>query len=224
MANFQKLQLSLILRVSGQICQILQISAAIHRILPIPPGSLNSHPKSPSKKPAKPFSQKISQPTPPPKKTLGPHYASPADSIARLSSTIYRLPFPSQPFSYLLHVSLEITLEHRLKTAQLIQQNIPYVSLHIDIERNNFKVTNKQYVQMMGLGNYFMIYKTLQENEWDKLKYIWLRPLRNIKDYLQKSDRMSRDCKVFWEQALASFLERNFCLQFTETGGIWRIR
>jgi hypothetical protein len=35
MANFQKLQLSLILRVAGQIWQILQISAAICRILQI---------------------------------------------------------------------------------------------------------------------------------------------------------------------------------------------
>ena len=32
------------------------------------------------------------------------------------------------------------------------------------------------------------------------------------------------DCKIFWEQAFASFLQRNFGLQFTEPGGIWRIR
>jgi hypothetical protein len=32
------------------------------------------------------------------------------------------------------------------------------------------------------------------------------------------------DCKIFWEQTLASFLERNFGLQFAVPRGIWRIR
>ena len=32
------------------------------------------------------------------------------------------------------------------------------------------------------------------------------------------------DCKIFWDQTFASFLERNFGLQFAEPGGIWRIR
>ena len=31
-------------------------------------------------------------------------------------------------------------------------------------------------------------------------------------------------CKIFWEQNFASFLERNFGLEFAEPGGIWRIR
>ena len=44
MANFKKLQLSLILRVAGQIWQILQISAVICRILQIPRGFANSKP------------------------------------------------------------------------------------------------------------------------------------------------------------------------------------
>ena len=61
MANFQKLQLSLILRVAWQIWQILQISAVICRILQIPPGSANSSPKFLSKKLAKVCSQKILQ-------------------------------------------------------------------------------------------------------------------------------------------------------------------
>ena len=61
MANFLKLQLSLIYRVPGQIWQILQISAVICRILQIPPGSANSKPKFLSKKLAKAFSQKILQ-------------------------------------------------------------------------------------------------------------------------------------------------------------------
>ena len=61
MANFQKLQLSLILRVAGQIWQILQISAVIRRILQIPRGTANSKPKFHSKKLAKVCSQKILQ-------------------------------------------------------------------------------------------------------------------------------------------------------------------
>jgi hypothetical protein len=52
-ANFQKLQLSLILTVAGQIWQILQISAVICRILHIPPDPANSKPKFLSKKLAK---------------------------------------------------------------------------------------------------------------------------------------------------------------------------
>jgi hypothetical protein len=32
------------------------------------------------------------------------------------------------------------------------------------------------------------------------------------------------DCKIFWEQNFASFLERNFGLEFAGSGGIWRIR
>ena len=32
------------------------------------------------------------------------------------------------------------------------------------------------------------------------------------------------DCKIFWEQTFANFLERNFGLQFAEPGEIWRIR
>ena len=32
------------------------------------------------------------------------------------------------------------------------------------------------------------------------------------------------DCKIFWEQNFASFLERNFGFEFAEPGGIWRIR
>ena len=32
------------------------------------------------------------------------------------------------------------------------------------------------------------------------------------------------DCKIFWEQTLASFLEGNFGLQFAVPRGIWRIR
>ena len=65
MANFQKLQLSLILRVAGQIWEILQISAVICRILQIPPGSANSKSKFLSKKLAKVCSQKILQSNPP---------------------------------------------------------------------------------------------------------------------------------------------------------------
>ena len=61
MANFQKLQLSLILRVAWQILQILHISAVICRILQISPGSANSKPKFHSKKLAKVCSQKILQ-------------------------------------------------------------------------------------------------------------------------------------------------------------------
>jgi hypothetical protein len=61
MANFQKLQLSLILRVAGQIWQILQISAVICRILQIPPNSANSKLKFLSKKLAKVCFQKILQ-------------------------------------------------------------------------------------------------------------------------------------------------------------------
>ena len=53
MANFQKLQLSLIYRLPGQIWQILQISAVICRILHIPPDPANSKPKFLSKKLAK---------------------------------------------------------------------------------------------------------------------------------------------------------------------------
>jgi hypothetical protein len=53
MANFKKLQLSLILRVAGTIWEILQITAVICRILQIPPGSANSKPKFLSKKLAK---------------------------------------------------------------------------------------------------------------------------------------------------------------------------
>ena len=61
MANFLKLQLSLILRVARQIWQILQISAVICRILQISPGSANSRPKFHSKKLARVCSQKILQ-------------------------------------------------------------------------------------------------------------------------------------------------------------------
>ena len=61
MANFQKLQLSLILRVALQILQILQIPSVICRILQIPRGTLNCKPKFFSKKLAKFFSQKILQ-------------------------------------------------------------------------------------------------------------------------------------------------------------------
>ena len=61
MTNFQKLWLSLILRVARHIWQILQISAVICRILRIPPGSANCKPKFLSKKLAKVFSQKILQ-------------------------------------------------------------------------------------------------------------------------------------------------------------------
>jgi hypothetical protein len=61
MANFQNLQLSLILRVAWQILQILQISAGICRILQIPPDSENSKPKFLSKKLARVCSQKILQ-------------------------------------------------------------------------------------------------------------------------------------------------------------------
>jgi hypothetical protein len=61
MANFQKLQLSLILTVAGQIWGILQISAVICRILQIREGSANSKPKFHSKKLAKVCSQKILQ-------------------------------------------------------------------------------------------------------------------------------------------------------------------
>ena len=61
LANFQKLQLSLILGVPRQICQILQISAVICRILQISPGSENSKPKFHSKKLARVCSQKILQ-------------------------------------------------------------------------------------------------------------------------------------------------------------------
>ena len=44
-----------------------------------------------------------------------------------------------------------------------------------------------------------------------------LRPMRaNGKTVL--------DCKIFWEQTFASFLERNFGLQFAVPRGIWRIR
>ena len=32
------------------------------------------------------------------------------------------------------------------------------------------------------------------------------------------------DCKIFWEQIFASFLEWNFGLEFAESGEIWRIR
>ena len=32
------------------------------------------------------------------------------------------------------------------------------------------------------------------------------------------------NCKIFWKQTFASFLERNFSLEFAEFGGIWRIR
>jgi hypothetical protein len=56
-----QLQFSLILRVAGQIWQILQITAVICRILQIPPGSANSKPKFLSKKLAKFWSQKILQ-------------------------------------------------------------------------------------------------------------------------------------------------------------------
>ena len=59
MANSQKLQLSLIMRVAGQIWQILQISAVIRRILQIPRGSANSKPKFHSQKLAKVCSQKF---------------------------------------------------------------------------------------------------------------------------------------------------------------------
>ena len=45
LANFQKLQLSLILTSTGQIWQIQQISAVIRRILQIPLRSANSKPK-----------------------------------------------------------------------------------------------------------------------------------------------------------------------------------
>ena len=61
MAYFQKLQFRLILRVAGQIWQILQISAVICRILQISPGPANSKPKFDSKKLAKICSQKILQ-------------------------------------------------------------------------------------------------------------------------------------------------------------------
>jgi hypothetical protein len=77
MANFQKLQLSLILKVARQIWQILQISAIICRILQISPGSANSKPKFYSKKLAKVCSENILQsvpilwlPTPKPTKKL----------------------------------------------------------------------------------------------------------------------------------------------------------
>ena len=59
-----QLQFRLILRVAGQIWQILQISAVICRILQIPPGSANSNPKFLSKKLAKVCSQKILQSIP----------------------------------------------------------------------------------------------------------------------------------------------------------------
>ena len=61
MANFQKPQLSLILRVAWQILQILQISGVICRILQIPRGSTNCPPKFLSKKLARVCSQKILQ-------------------------------------------------------------------------------------------------------------------------------------------------------------------
>ena len=40
----------------------------------------------------------------------------------------------------------------------------------------------------------------------------------------ENRDNIALDCKIFWEQIFASFLERNFSLQFAEPGGIWRIR
>ena len=58
MANFQNLWLSLILRVTGQIGQILQISAVICRILQIPRGTANCKPKFLCKKIAKVCEQK----------------------------------------------------------------------------------------------------------------------------------------------------------------------
>ena len=58
MANFKKLQLSLILRVAGQIWQILQITAVICRILQIPPGSVNSKPNIQKKKTCKSLLEK----------------------------------------------------------------------------------------------------------------------------------------------------------------------
>ena len=67
MANFQKLQSSLIYRVAGQIWQILQIPAVICRILQIPPDPANSKPEFLSKKLTKFCSQKILQSTPKPR-------------------------------------------------------------------------------------------------------------------------------------------------------------
>ena len=61
MANFQKLQLSLIYQVPGQIWQILQISAVICRILQIPPGPTNSKPKFLSKELAKFLSKELAK-------------------------------------------------------------------------------------------------------------------------------------------------------------------
>ena len=58
MANFLKLQLSLILRVARQIWQILQISAVICRILQIPRGTANCKPKFFSKNLQKSVSKK----------------------------------------------------------------------------------------------------------------------------------------------------------------------
>jgi hypothetical protein len=55
----KKLQLSLILRVAGQIWQIPQIPAVICRILQISPDPANSKPKFHSKKLAKVCSQKL---------------------------------------------------------------------------------------------------------------------------------------------------------------------
>ena len=66
LANFQKLQLSLILTVAGQIWQTLQISAIARRIPQNPRGSLNSKPKPHSKNfaklPSKKFLLSKSQP------------------------------------------------------------------------------------------------------------------------------------------------------------------
>jgi hypothetical protein len=58
LANFQKLQLNLILTVARQIWQILQISAVFCRTLQIPRGSANSKPKFYSKNLAKVCSRK----------------------------------------------------------------------------------------------------------------------------------------------------------------------
>jgi hypothetical protein len=62
-ANFQKLQLSLILTVAGKIWGILQISAVICRILQIPRGSGKSKPKFHSKKLAKGGRANLGNPT-----------------------------------------------------------------------------------------------------------------------------------------------------------------
>lgn len=73
------------------------------------------------------------------------------------------------------------------------------MKLLLKIQENSIKLTKKQFSQILDLSEYFIKYKKIEELEYQKRKYIWLRPRGTLGQALKK--KRSKDWWQYFYKA-----------------------